>query len=244
MSTTLRPELRAKVDGMLDALIDRFYQEVPYAKHQLAEGKLDLDYYKRHNIETVLRIRLKRIVDAYAIRYFTKHDPVQAKAWAHYTDDEMLHDAMFVRDLEAVGVSKPAIYATEPLLATKLLMGYLLYGIEYEETPLAHIASVYFVEYTTTKTQPRWLDHLETILGKEKIKGARAHVGTDLEGEHADFVWEVLMSLVKTPAEEARVIDHIRNVARLYVAYFTELHEQVVAQKTGQAPELRVALTV
>ena len=62
---------------------DRFYQEVPYAKHQLAEGKLDLDYYKRHNIETVLRIRLKRIVDAYAIRYFTKHDPVQAKAWAH-----------------------------------------------------------------------------------------------------------------------------------------------------------------
>lgn len=243
MSTSVKPELKAKVDAMLDALIERFYEEVPYGNHQLTAGTLDLEYYKRHNIETVLRIRLKRIVDAYAIRYFTKHDPVHAKAWAHYTDDEMLHDALFVRDLEAVGVPKAAIYAQEPLLATKLLMGYLLYGIEYEETPLAHIASVYFVEYTTTRTQPRWLDNLEKVLGKDKIKGARAHVGTDVEGEHVDFVWEVLTSLVKTPADETKVIEHVRNVARLYAAYFTELYQQVVEHKTGETQELRLALT-
>src|SRR5713226_9570449 len=88
-----RPILRARVDSLLDSQIEQFYREVPYARHFRESPELNLKYYKRHMIETCLRIRLKRVVDAYAIRYFVKHDPVRAKAWAHYIEDEMLHDA-------------------------------------------------------------------------------------------------------------------------------------------------------
>src|SRR5436853_2483615 len=131
MSKTNNPELRARVDALLDTLIKKFYEEVPYGKHMLNANTIDMEYYKRHTIETILRLRMKRTVDALAIRYFTKRDPVRAKAWARYTDEEMLHDAFFVKDLASVGVSKEEIYSTEPLLATKLMMGYLLYGVEY-----------------------------------------------------------------------------------------------------------------
>lgn len=223
-----RDELRVQIDLVLDGFIERFYREVPFARHLMDARNINLDYYKRHNIETVLRIRKKRTCDALAIRYFTKCDPLRAKQWAHYTDDEMLHDAMFVRDLEAVGVSRSEVYAHEPLLSTKLLMGYLLYGLEYDEDPLALVASVYFVEYVTTKTQPRWLDNIERSLGSGRTIGARAHVATDVEEQHADFVWDILTSLVREPRDEERLNRHITEVYRLWEAYFIELYQLVV----------------
>ncbi len=228
MSSSRSPEFRARVDAYLDACIKHFYDNIPYARHQLEAEHINLEYYKRHNIETILRLRRKRTIDALAIRYFTKVDPVTAKAWAHYTDDEMLHDRLFAADLEKVGVSKEEIYSTEPLLSTMLLTGYLQYGIEYEGTPLALIASVYFVEYVTTRTQPDWLDNLEKSLGKDHIKGQRAHVGTDLNDAHDDFVWNVLVNLVHAPADEQKVLVHLRDIYQLWQMYFLELYQLTV----------------
>src|SRR5580658_3361659 len=217
--TTRNHELRAKVDAYLDTCIKDFYLNVPFARHQLDAEEVNLDYYKRHNIETILRLRRKRTIDALALGYFTKVDPVAAKAWAHYADDEMLHDVLFAADLKRVGVTTEEIYSTEPFLSTKLLTGYLQYGLEYEGTPLALIASVYFVEYTTTRTQPDWLDNLEKSLGKDKVAGQRTHVGTDLGDAHDDFVWGVLETLVKTPADEQKLMEHMVDVCRLWVMY-------------------------
>ena len=228
MYKTTKPELRTAVDAYLDACIADFYKNIPFATHQLQSPEINLSYYKRHNIETILRLRRKRTVDALAIRYFTKCDPVTAKAWAHYTDDEMLHDVLFAADLAKVGVEKDEIYSTEPMLSTKLLTGYLQYGIEYEGTPLALITSVYFVEYTTTRTQPKWLDNLEKSLGRDKIKGQRAHVGTDLDDHHDDFVWHVLETLVPTPEAERRVMLHLEDICRLWQMYFLELYQMTV----------------
>lgn len=220
--------LRKRVDSYLDASIADFYEKIPFARHQLEDPQTNLAYYKRHNIETILRLRRKRTVDALAVRYFTKADPVTAKAWSHYMDDEMLHDRLFAADLAKVGVSKDEIYSTDPFLSTKLLTGYLQYGIEYDGTPLALITSVYFVEYVTTRTQPAWLDNLEKTLGADHIKGQRAHVGTDLDDEHDEFVWKVLETLVHSPEDEEKVMRHLADIARLWQMYFVELVQATV----------------
>lgn len=222
-TTGQHDELRAEVDTLLGDLIQKFYAQIPYGDHQKSSSEVNLDYYRRHNIETILRLRRKRTIDALAIQYFTKRDPVRGAQWAHYVEDEMLHDGWFAADLEKVGVSKEEIYATEPLFTTKLLTGYLQYGMEFEGSPLALLCSVYFVEYVTTQTQPSWVENLGNVLGKEKVEGARKHVGTDLEDEHADFVWDVLVSLLESETEQAKVIPHMRNVANLWVAYFLEI---------------------
>ncbi|MFD9338535.1 hypothetical protein ACFWBF_29670 [Streptomyces sp. NPDC060028] len=229
---TINPELRKRVDAILDSFIKDFYETVPFAQHQKNAAELNLDYYKRHNIETILRLRRKRTIDALAIKYFTKVDPVQAKAWAHYTDDEMLHDRLFAADLAKVGVTKDQIYSTEPMLSTKLLTGYLQYGMEFEDSPLALITSVYFVEYVTTRTQPEWLDNLESVLGQENVKGARAHVNTDLDDDHDDFVWRVMSTLVTTDADEQKVVEHLDHVYWLWKLYFVELHQLTVLGRT------------
>lgn len=224
-------ELRGRVDARLDELTARFYREVPYATHFVAGEDIDLDYYRRHNVETVLRIRRKRLVDAYAIRHFTLHDPRAAAAWCHYTEDEMLHDHLFLRDLEAVGVTPDDAYGTEPMQATKMMMGYLLYGIEYDGTPLALLTSVYLIEYVSVLTQPRWLDNIARDLGEDNLTGARAHVGTDIDDDHADFVWRILRTLVHHAEDEDRMFEHIDALYDLWAMYFTELYEETVARR-------------
>src|SRR5580704_10163911 len=205
MTQSERAELRSRVDERFNELVRKFYKTVPYAEHFVSGDHLDPEYYKRHNIETILRIRRKRTVDAYAIRYFTHNDPAAASAWCKYCEEEMLHDHMFMRDLLKVDVTREQAYGQEPFLATKLMMGYLLYGMEYDGTPLALLASVYLMEYITVLTQPKWLDNVARHIGEENVAGARSHVNLDIDDDHADFVWGVLVSLLKDEVDEQRL---------------------------------------
>ena len=237
MDRSSNSQIRERVDSFLDELINNFYQNVPFARHQLEDTNINLEYYKRHNIETILRLRMKRVIDGLTIHYFTKHNRMLAKQWCHYTEDEMLHDKMFAKDLEHVGVSLDQINSTEPLLATKLLQGYFYYGIEHEGRPLASLCSSYFIEYTTQETQPMWLDNLEKILGTEKIKGQRSHVNHDLKDDHIDFVWDVLSTFIVTPQDEEDLFKHLSNIGKLFVMYFQELYELTIKKGTKELVE-------
>jgi len=233
-SKLTKPELKEQVDKLLDDYIAKFYAEVPYAKHFISSDSVDMEYYKRHTIETILRIRRKRTIDAHVIHYFTLNNPVAAKEWAEYTDDEMLHDKLFVADLAKVGVPADDVYGTDPFLSTKLLNGYFLYCMEFEGTPLAAIASSYFLEYTTRSTQPEWLDGLDRTLGREKVKGARAHVNYDINEDHTGDVWNTLMTLVSNESDEQRLLQHFAHLFKLFSMYFVEVHAATrdVTEKT------------
>lgn len=219
-----RPEFKAQVDSLLRSFVEHFYREVPGGRHLAGAEQINIEYYKRNLIEIILRLRMKRTIDALTIHYFTKHDPRLAKKWAEYTADEMLHDGMFAKDLERVGVSKPEIYANEPLFSTQLLQGYFYYGIEHQGKPLASLCSSYFLETVSLLTQPDWIKNVESVMGSGSASGQRAHVDHDLEDEHDDFVWEVLMTFVDGPEDENRIIQHLKNVYKLFCAFYTELY--------------------
>ena len=134
----------------------------------------------------------------------------------------MLHDRLFLKDLRHLGVSEETVYGTDPLLATKLLQGYLYYTIEHEG-PRGLLSTAYFIEYTLKQTQALWLDNVTRALGEQAVQGAEAHLDFHLEEDHATLVWNVLMSVVKTPDDEARVLYHLDAYYGLVTAYFNEL---------------------
>ncbi|RDI48648.1 hypothetical protein [Aquicella lusitana] len=237
--------LRARVDALLDGMIERFYQVAPLGGYQKDAAEIDLNYFVRHSIETVLRIRHKRMIDALVIHYFTKHNPRLAKAWANYTEDEMLHGHMFARDLQKLaGLTIEEIYQQyEPLFSTKLLNGYFYFTLEHEG-PMAAITSAYFLEYTTRKTQPVWLDNLERVFGKENLMGARGHVNHDIRDNHNDFVWDVLAALINNEEDEARFFMHLNHIYGLFVAYFQDVYQQTLASNDQAGIEKITLLAV
>src|SRR5262249_3870341 len=149
------PELYAKVNARLDSMILSLYELAPAARYLASSNSIDQKLFEHHTIETILRIRLARIADSKVIQHFARTDPFAAQKWAKYAEEEMLHDRLFLKDLKSLGVSEESVYGTEPLLATKLLQGYLYYTIEHEG-PRGLLTKAYFLEYTTKKTQATW----------------------------------------------------------------------------------------
>ncbi len=227
--------LRKKVDAKLDAMINQFYKDATYGCYQKDSTQVDRQYFVRHSIETVLRIRHKRMIDALVIHYFTKHNPKLAKAWAHYTEDEMLHGHLFARDTEKLaGISLEEIYQQyEPLFSTQLLNGYFYFTLEHEG-PLAAITSAYFLEYTTRMTQPEWLDNLEKVFGKDKLLGARGHVNHDIRDNHNNFVWDVLSALITSEEIEQRFFMHLDRIYGLFMAYFLDVYQVTLGENSDQ----------
>src|SRR6187549_2341484 len=123
----LNPEFRKRVNTLLDGFIVRFYAESPSARHLREASAVDSELFKAHTVQTILRIRLARMADAKAVLLFTKSDPAAAQKWAQYTEEEMLHDRLFLKDLRRLGMEEAEVYATQPFLATRLLQGYLYF---------------------------------------------------------------------------------------------------------------------
>lgn len=219
--------LRKTVDAYLDNKLSDFYKSVPGAQALVDDTAMSREYYIRHTIEIIVRLRMKRTIDALTIHYFTKTAPKLAKKWCHYTEDEMLHDEWFLADLVRMGISREQVYGTEPLAATKLLQGYFYYGIEHEGRPLASLCSSYLIEYGSVRTQPQWLDKFAKQQGDEFVRGARAHVQHDTEDDHTDFVWDVIYDFVKTPADEQAIFKHLDIVSALFFQFYKELNETV-----------------
>jgi hypothetical protein len=233
-------EFRQEVTAFIDAEIERFYAEVPSASHLAKSSAVNPEYFKRHTIETILRIRLARMADGKAISVLAKSHPRVAASWAKYAEEEMLHDRMFLKDLERLGVSADDVYGSEPLAATKLLQGYLYYTLEHEGA-LGLLCKAFFIEYSTLKTQKEWNDNIARNFGPEAIKGAAAHLSYDDAEDHSGDVWNALSALVTTPADEARVLGHLRVYANLLRAYFAELDALINNGRDGRWTLDRVA---
>lgn len=222
-----RPEFRKRVDELLLKFERDFYEKSKGAGDMLQTEKFDLELYKRHNVETMLRIGLKRAVDPLIANYWATRDPQLCKEWGLYGAEEGRHDRMFAGDMYKVGMTDQEIDAIRPTFATELLNGYFYYTMA-TEGPLAAMISGFYLEYIAGKTQPDWLDVMEQHVGADKTKGARAHLAFDIDDEHVDMVWNMIMRTVKDEADEERFVAHLVKINALFVSYFVEVYTATI----------------
>jgi hypothetical protein len=218
---------------MLDQFEQDFYTN-PEAKKMLEADFFSIELYKRHNIETILRIALKRAVDPLIANYWATRDSKLCREWGLYGAEEGRHDRMFARDLHLVDVTDEQIYATRPTFATELLNGYFYYTLAVEG-PLASMVSGFYLESVAGRTQPAWLDVMEQFIGTDKTRGARAHLNLDEEDEHVDMVWNMIMRVIQTPEDEEAFVRHLIKINALFTSYFFEVFYS--AQQAGGSGE-------
>jgi hypothetical protein len=234
-SNLQHPELRKRVDDLLLKFEQDFYAKMQGAKAMLDVNKFDMALYKRHNVETILRIALKRAVDPLISNYWASRDPQLCKEWGLYGAEEGRHDRMFAGDMHKVGMTDEEIYGTRPTFATELLNGYFYYTMA-TEGPLAAMISGFYLEYMASKTQPDWLNVMEEHVGADRTKGARAHLALDVDDDHTDMVWNMIMRVIKTKEDEERLIEHLIKINALFVSYFVEVYTSTVLGKAAQGP--------
>ncbi|RQS07947.1 hypothetical protein DIE07_19415 [Burkholderia sp. Bp9002] len=219
-------ELRKEIDAIIDVQIDNWYETVPYAAH--LEGKnVDSDYYKRHLVETAWRIRLLRVSESKALAEIAKQSPEAAQIWANYEREEMLHDELFIQDLERAGVSREQFLATEPYLSTKLLTGYFSYLLDHEG-PLGVVAYSYLVEYVNVKLEPRKLKALKESVGETNITGQIAHSHTDINDDHPGEVWAAIRHLLRSEQDIDALKRYLHEHQTVLALYFKELYEDKI----------------
>ncbi len=230
-----------ELDARLDRMIEGIYKTQPASTHLRDAESVDADLYKRHTIESVLRIRLSRMADGKVIQLFARANPRLAKMWAQYSADEMLHDELFAKDLERLGVPRETIYGTEPFFATKLLQGYLYYTLEHEG-PMAIVIRSYMIEYATGTTQGQWNENVARSLGKDAVKGASAHLHFDETTGHGNDVWQILAALLHTQDDVRRMHRYVEDFVGLFMAYFSECSRLLAKDAPRAAPAPVVAV--
>ncbi|KAB8032110.1 hypothetical protein [Fluviispira multicolorata] len=223
--------LRVEIDNYIDGKIEEFNQNIPFAEHFKREESLHLGYYKRFLIETVLRIRLLRVVESKALVEITKISPEAAQVWANYEMEEMIHDELFMSDLEQLGVNKKDIFKIEPYLSTKLLSGYFNYLLDHEG-PLGVVIYSYLVEYVNVKLDPKKIESLRNKLTEKQLKGYNSHSKTDIFDDHPGEVWKTIRYLIKDEIDIKNIYKYIDENQSILGMFFKEIYSETIERRS------------
>ncbi|MCV3211944.1 iron-containing redox enzyme family protein [Plectonema radiosum NIES-515] len=218
--------LRQEIDAFLDRQIEKWQQTIPFANH-FEDEQVNQRYYQRHLIETVWRIRLLRVVESKAIAEIAKQSPEAAQIWANYEMEEMLHDELFIQDLEKAGVSREDLLNTEPYLSTKLLVGFFSYLLDHEGS-LGVLAYSYLVEYVNVKMEPKKIDAMKKSIGENQIGGQIAHSYTDTNDDHPGEVWNAIRYIIKNEQDIANLKKYLEEQQEILAMYFREIYADIV----------------
>jgi hypothetical protein len=110
---------RERLEKLAAERMEALFDKTPGAREFHTGSWIDREYYKRHLIETVLRIRLNNEVDAYGLYKVGSKDNRLAATLAQYLSEENNHEGMFLRDLRRFGVEKDEVDALRPFPSTE-----------------------------------------------------------------------------------------------------------------------------
>ncbi|MFJ7625098.1 hypothetical protein ACIQZN_01250 [Streptomyces sp. NPDC097595] len=218
---------RQQLEKLAAEQMEELFRKAPQAREFHAGTWFDREYYERHLIETVLRIRLNNEVDAYGLYKIGSKDHRLAATLAQYLAEENNHEGMFLRDLKRFGIEKEQVDAMRPFRSTDYLMGYLYFAIN-EQGPLPTAVWNWFVEWYSDQYNPVITRKAAAELGAEMVKGSQAHIEYDESHDHDDLMWSTVERAIRGWGDFASAERLLCNFVDLIRLYFTELYEDTV----------------
>lgn len=231
---------RARLEGLAAELMERQFQRVPRMRELHAGEWIDREYFVRHVIETVLRIRLNNEVDTYALfKVGSKDDSLAAKL-AKYLAEEFGHEGMFTRDLNKFGVSIEQLNATSVFPSTLKLMGYLRLAAD-SRGPAPTTVWDWFVEWYSDRYNQIITDKAAAEFGKEYLQGTQTHLDFDESHDHDELMFRTVSRAVEGFGTPEQAYADLATYVDLIGDYFMELHDSTVGRKQPAEPALTSA---
>jgi len=228
---------RSRLEDLAAELMEKQFQRVPKMRELHAGEWMDRDYFVRHLVETVLRIRLNNEVDAYALfKVGSKDDSLAAKL-AKYLAEELGHEGMFTRDLAEFGLSIEEMNATPIFPSTAKLMGYLRLAAD-SRGPAPTTVWDWFVEWYSDRYNQIITDKAAADFGKVYLRGSQAHLDFDESHDHDELMFRTVSRAVEVFGTPEHAYTDLTTFVDLIGDYFTELYESTVSSKVQAEPEL------
>ena len=215
---------REDAEGHAASEMEKLFQRVPRARGFHDGTFTEQEYYARHLLETIVRIRLNNEVDTYCLHRISIGHNRLAATLATYLAEEFGHDDMFLADLQRFGISRQEVDQARPFHATELLIGYMYYAIDHEG-PLATMVWNWFVEWYSDRYNLVITRAAAQRFGDEKVRGSMRHLDIDDSEDHVGLMFKTIEQAMQSPADGERVKRYLTNFVRLVAEYFQELHE-------------------
>ncbi|HLX49759.1 MAG TPA: iron-containing redox enzyme family protein [Streptosporangiaceae bacterium] len=225
---------RKSFEALAERAMERQFEAVPRMR-DLHEGKwIGRDYYVRHLVETVLRIRLNNEVDTYALFKVGSRDDTLAAGLAKYLAEEFGHEGMFRRDLKRFGLSLEELNSIDVFPATAKLMGYLRICVD-REGPAPTTVWNWFVEWYSDRYNQIITSKAAETFGASNVQGSQAHIDFDSAHDHDELMWRVVSRAVEGWSSAEKVLGHLDLFIDMVGDYFRELYEATAARTDAVA---------
>jgi len=221
---------RTRLENLAAELMEKQFERVPKMREFHAGEWIDKDYYIRHVVETVLRIRLNNEVDTYALFKVGSKDDALAANLAKYLAEEFGHETMFTRDLTRFGFSAEDLAASEVFPTTKQLMGYLRLAAD-ERGPAPTTVWDWFVEWYSDRYNQNITNKATAEYGKEFTRGKQAHLDFDESHDHDELMFRTVSRAVANFGSAERAYSDLTTFINLIGDYFAELYETTVGSR-------------
>jgi hypothetical protein len=227
-----RKELERKISRHLDGAVARIVSTTPHADHLIASREeLNEEYYIRHRIETVWRIRLTAKTDAMALARMIDEDYAAARWWSGYVAEELGHDLLYLADLQQHGLSEGDVLRTPPLPSTQRLLEYMAQKID-ELGSLPAVAYSVFVEWNSERVSALAVERASRRFGPAYVEGSRKHTGIDENEKHYSLMLDVVYRLLQLRGTERLLFDLLNDFSDFFAAYFQELHDATLGRRS------------
>jgi hypothetical protein len=196
----------------------------------LHAGKwIEREYFVRHVMETVLRIRLNNEVDTYALFKVGSQDDALAAKLAKYLAEEFGHEGMFARDLAKFGISMERLNATPVFPSTNKLMGYLRLAAD-TRGPAPTTVWDWFVEWYSDRYNQVITDRAAAEFGKDYLHGTQTHLNFDESHDHDELMFRTVARAVERFGSVEQAYADLTTFIDLIGDYFSELYQATAAR--------------
>jgi hypothetical protein len=225
---------REELEQHIHQAMEHMFAEVPFAMEFHGGQTTHLAYYKRHLMETVLRIRLNNEVDAYALYKIGYSHNALAQKLAQYLAEEYGHEHMFLRDLKKLGVTENELNSTQPFFSTRLLIGYLYHSIN-QDGPMPTMVWNWFVEWYSDNYNLTITQKAAETFGAERVRGSMTHLTYDDSHDHLSLMFGTVAKVMQRPGDAEKVTVYASEFVKLVGMYFRELYEATIAADASVA---------
>lgn len=210
--------------------MEKMFNTITYAREFHSGQSTDFEYYKRHVVEIILRIKLNNEVDAYSLFKIGYKDNFLSKKLATYLSEEYGHEAFFMNDLVAMGMTEKQVQEAVPFFSTQKLIGYIYYSIMQDGAMPTMVwnwlVELYSDTYNMTITKKFGDEY-----GNDKVRGSLKHLAFDEKHDHLSLMFSTVLATVKNPEDIEKIKMYIANFVDLIGDYYQELYDNTIAIK-------------